>query len=114
MRKYKIKDKKYLLIIENGKETTIDLDVLFPKPFKSYNYHENSSYIVSFKKWSVYNDKKYKTNAHFCCKSLNCEGIKRPFEEELTIIDELIVKDRKTRKILYKGKSYEEFKEACL
>lgn len=72
------------------------------------------NFIVIFKKHKVYGNKRFNDNCVFCCKSLDSKAIKRPFENKYTVVDELIIKTKKDKKIIYKGNDYEEFKEKCL
>lgn len=53
----------------------------------------------------------FQDNCGFCVKDLNSESIKRPFLEENTIVENLMVKEIKTNKVLYVGNDYQEFLE---
>lgn len=71
---------------------------------------EKRRYYVRFTKQSVIGkDYKYQDNCGFCVKSLDSYSIKRPFDEENTVVENLVVKDLKVGKIIYQGKSYDEY-----
>ena len=53
----------------------------------------------------------FQDNCGFCVKDLNSESIKRPFLEENTIVEKLMVKEIKTNKVIYVGNDYKEFLE---
>lgn len=53
----------------------------------------------------------FQDNCGFCVKDLNSESIKRPFLEENTIVENLMIKEIKTNKVIYVGKDYQEFLE---
>ena len=53
----------------------------------------------------------FQDNCGFCVKDLNSESIKRPFIEENTIVEKLMVKEIKTNKVIYVGNDYQEFLE---
>ena len=71
---------------------------------------EKRRYYVRFTKQSVIGkDYKYQDNCGFCVKSLDSYAIKRPFDSDRTIVENLLVKDLKTNKIIYQGNDYNEF-----
>lgn len=71
---------------------------------------EKRRYYVRFTKQSVIGkDYKYQDNCGFCVKDLHSYSIKRPFDSDRTIVENLLVKDLKTNKIIYQGKDYNEF-----
>ena len=75
---------------------------------------EKRNYYVRFTKYDVYKgnngkEMRYQNNCGFCVKSLDSYSIKRPFDSENTVVENLIVKDLKTKKVIYKGKNYQEY-----
>ena len=75
---------------------------------------EKRNYYVRFTKYDVYKGKngvemRYQNNCGFCVKSLNSYSIKRPFDSDRTIVENLLVKDLKTNKIIYQGNDYNKF-----
>lgn len=77
-------------------------------------------YYVKFTKCNVFmvdNDvekKVFQDNCGFCVNDLHSYSIKRPFDNERIIVENLLVKEIKTNKIIYQGNDYQEFKEKCL
>lgn len=77
-------------------------------------------YYVKFTKCNVFmvgNDgekKVFQDNCGFCVKDLHSYSIKRPFDSNNIIVENLVVKEIKTNKIIYQGNDYQEFKEKCL
>lgn len=53
----------------------------------------------------------FPNNCTFCCSSLFDDCIKRRFANEYVKVYALIVKNRKTRKIIYQGNDYNEFRK---
>ena len=81
--------------------------------------HPQRKYYVKFTKYDVYRgsngkEMRYQDNCGFCVKDLHSYSIKRPFDSENTIVENLVVKEIKTNKIIYQGNDYQEFKEKCL
>lgn len=79
--------------------------VITPKPPK---------YYVKFTKYDVYGgnngkEMRYQNNCGFCVGSLLSKSIARPFENRYVVVEEMVVKYRKSNKIIYKGKDYEEY-----
>ena len=75
---------------------------------------EKRNYYVRFTKYDVYKgsngkEMRYQNNCGFCVKSLDSYSIKRPFDSGRTIVENLLVKDLKTNKIIYQGNDYNEF-----
>ena len=75
---------------------------------------EQRNYYVRFTKYDVYKGKngvemRYQNNCGFCVKSLNSYSIKRPFDEENTVVENLVVRQLKPSKLIYQGKDYNEF-----
>ena len=71
-------------------------------------------YYVKFTKYDVYGgnngkEMRYQNNCGFCVKNLHSYSIKRPFDNENTVVENLVVKEIKTNKIIYQGKDYVEF-----
>lgn len=71
-------------------------------------------YYVKFTKYDVYRgsngkEMRYQDNCGFCVKDLHSYSIKRPFDNENTVVENLVVKEIKTNKIIYQGNSYEEY-----
>ena len=71
-------------------------------------------YYVKFTKYNVFRDSIYQDNCGFCVKDLHSDSIKRPFNSINTVVENLVVKEIKTNKIIYQGNDYQEFKEKCL
>ena len=75
---------------------------------------EPRKFYVKFTKHDTYKDKngveiQYQNNCGFCVKDLHSYSIKRPFDNENTVVENLVVKEIKTNKIIYQGKDYEEY-----
>ena len=75
---------------------------------------EPRKYYVRFTKYDTYKGKngvemRYQDNCGFCVKDLHSYSIKRPFDEENMVVENLLVKDLKTNKIIYQGNDYNEF-----
>ena len=75
---------------------------------------EKRRYYVRFTKYDTYKGKngvemRYQNNCGFCVKSLNSYSIKRPFDEENTVVENLVVRQLKPSKLIYQGKNYNEF-----
>ena len=92
--------------------TTKELEseiVITPKPRK---------YYVKFTKCNVFlvdNDGKKKVfqdNCGFCVSDLHSYSIKRPFDNERIIVENLLVKEIKTNKIIYQGNNYGDYLKA--
>ena len=67
-------------------------------------------YVAYFKKYYLYPDgRKYQDNAHFCISSLETDAIKRPFENDNIVVEELKVTERLTGKVIYQGTSYDKY-----
>ena len=66
-------------------------------------------YYVKFTKYDVCRGTCYQNNCGFCVKDLHSYSIKRPFDSDNTVVENLVVKEIKTNKIIYQGKSYEEY-----
>ena len=67
-------------------------------------------YVAYFKKYYLYPDgRKYQDNAHFCISSLKTDAIKRPFENDNIVVEELKVTERLTGKVIYQGTSYDKY-----
>lgn len=67
-------------------------------------------YVAYFKKHYLYPDgRKYQDNAHFCISSLETDAIKRPFENDNIVVEELKVTERLTGKVIYQGASYDKY-----
>ena len=67
-------------------------------------------YVAYFKKHYLYPDgRKYQDNAHFCISSLETDAIKRPFENDNIVVEELKVAERLTGKVIYQGTSYDKY-----
>ena len=67
-------------------------------------------YVAYFKKYYLYPDgRKYQDNAHFCISSLETDAIKRPFENDNIVVEELKVIERLTGKVIYQGTSYDKY-----
>ena len=82
--------------------------VITPKPRK---------YYVKFTKYDVYGGDKgkemrYQNNCGFCVESLRSYSIKKPFDSDNTVVENMIVKVIKTKRIIYQGNSYEEYLKA--
>ena len=71
-------------------------------------------YYVKFTKYDVYRGNIYQDNCGFCVKDLHSYSIKRPFDSENTVVENLVVKEIKANKIIYQGNDYQEFEEKCL
>lgn len=76
-------------------------------------------YYIRFTKYDIYRgnnskEMRYQNNCGFCVNDLNSYSIKRPFDNENTVVENLMVKDLQTKKVIYQGKDYNEFKEKCL
>lgn len=72
-------------------------------------------YYVKFTRYVVYRNSNGKEmrcqdNCGFCVKDLHTYSIKRPFDSDKVVVEELLVKEIKTNKIIYQGKNYEEYK----
>lgn len=71
---------------------------------------EKRRYYVKFTKCRYLDESlMYQDNCGFCVKSLDSYAIKRPFDSDRTVVENLLVKDLKTNKIIYQGKDYNEF-----
>lgn len=71
-------------------------------------------YYVKFTKYDVYRgsngkEMRYQDNCGFCVKDLHSYSIKRPFDSDNTVVENLVVKEIKTNKIIFQGESYEEY-----
>lgn len=72
-------------------------------------------YYVKFTKCNVFmvdnngEKKVFQDNCGFCVKDLHSYSIKRPFDSNNIIVENLVVKEIKTNKIIYQGESYEEY-----
>lgn len=72
-------------------------------------------YYVKFTKheeYKIFNSEEkatYQSNCGFCVKDLHSYSIKRPFDSDNTVVENLVVKEIKTNKIIFQGKSYEEY-----
>lgn len=66
-------------------------------------------YYVKFTKYNVFRGSIYQDNCGFCVKDLHSDSIKRPFYSINTVVENLVVKEIKTNKIIYQGESYEEY-----
>lgn len=76
-------------------------------------------YYVKFTKYDVYKgsngkEMRYQNNCGFCVKDLHSYSIKRPFDSDDIVVENLVIKEIKTNKIIYQGNDYQEFKEKCL
>ena len=65
-------------------------------------------YYVKFTKYDVYRgsngkEMRYQDNCGFCVKDLHSYSIKRPFDSDNTVVENLLVKEIKTNKIIYQG-----------
>ncbi len=77
--------------------------------FEQHNKGDRK-YVAYFKKYYLYPDgRKYQDNAHFCISSLETDAIKRPFENDNIVVEELKVTERLTRKVIYQGTSYDKY-----
>ena len=80
-------------------------NALFNKKTKA-----NRKYVAYFKKYYLYPDgRKYQDNAHFCISALDTDAIKRPFENDNIVVEELKVTERLTGKVIYQGTSYDKY-----
>lgn len=80
-------------------------NIFFEQPNKG-----DRKYVAYFKKYYLYPDgRKYQDNAHFCISSLKTDAIKRPFENNNIVVEELKVTERLTGKIIYQGTSYDKY-----
>ena len=94
-----------VLIFATQKEYDLLKEVLFNEKTKA-----NRKYVAYFKKYYIYNNgSKYQDNAHFCISALDTDAIKRPFENDNIVVEELKVTERLTGKVIYQGTSYEEY-----
>lgn len=98
---YPLKERAYKMFKKLAKE------ILKVKP-------EQRNYYVRFTKYDTYKGKngvemRYQNNCGFCVKSLNSYSIKRPFDEENTVVENLVVRQLKPSKLIYQGKNYNEF-----
>ena len=67
-------------------------------------------YVAYFKKYYLYPDgRRYQDNAHFCISSLETDAIKRLFENDNIVVEELKVTERLTGKVIYEGNDYNEY-----
>lgn len=71
-------------------------------------------YYVRFTKYDVYGGNKgkemrYQNNCGFCVKDLYSYSIKRPFDSDNIVVENLVVKDMETNKIIYQGNNYQEY-----
>lgn len=72
-----------------------------------------TNYYVKFKKVRIgSNGKEYQDNSGFCFKELKSECIKRQFNRGFIRIDEMIVRPRFSKQIIYKGNNYQEYLKA--
>lgn len=53
--------------------------------------------------------KVFQDNCGFCVKDLHSYSIKRPFDSDRVVVENLVVKEIKTNKIIYQGNDYDEF-----
>ena len=99
-------DKYYFFSNEISKEEYDFLkNIFFEQPNK-----DNRKYVAYFKKHYLYPDgRKYQDNAHFCISSLETDAIKRPFENDNIVVEELKVTERLTGKVIYQGTSYDKY-----
>ena len=79
--------------------------VIVPKPRK---------YYVKFTKYDVYGGDKgkemrYQNNCGFCVQELHSYSIKRPFDSDNTVVENLVVRKIKPKKIIYEGNDYNEY-----
>lgn len=80
-------------------------NIFFEQPNKG-----DRKYVAYFKKYYLYPDgRKYQDNAHFCISSLETDAIKRPFENDNIVVEELKVTERLTGKVIYQGTSYDKY-----
>lgn len=71
-------------------------------------------YYVKFTKYDVYRgnngkEMRYQNNCGFCVKSLDSYSIKRPFDSDNTVVENFMVKDLETQKMIYIGNDYGEY-----
>ena len=92
------------LAIQLG-DNSLETEIIFQVPRK---------YYVRFTKYDAYCGNIYQNNCGFCVSDLNSYSIKRPFDNENTVVENLVVKDLQTKKVIYQGQNYNEFKEKCL
>ena len=69
-------------------------------------------YSAKLIKYNQYGDRKYQDNCHFVFNDLLGHTIKKYFEYENTIVEQLIVKTRFTRKLIFKGNDYNKYVKA--
>ena len=74
-------------------------------------------YYVKFTKYDVYRgsngkEMRYQNNCGFCVRDLYSHSIKRPFDSENTVVESLMVRTIKTKKIIYQGNDYNEYLKA--
>lgn len=79
---------------------------------RNYDYGIRE-YIVYFKKYYEMHYagniiKRYE-NCHVCIRELNSKSIQRVFNDGYTIVEEMLVKERATGKVIYKGNDYQEY-----
>lgn len=92
--------------LKNLTEKEIEKELVIKQPQRKY--------YVKFTKYDVYGGDKgkemrYQNNCGFCVESLCSYSIKRPFDSDDTVVENLVVKEIKTNKIIYQGASYEEY-----
>lgn len=93
--------------LKNLTEKELEKDLIIKQPKRKY--------YVRFAKHRTFvggnSGMTFQDNCGFCVKDLNSESIKRPFIEENTIVENLMVKEIKTNKVIYVGNDYQEFLE---
>ena len=73
----------------------------------------NRKYIVYFKKYHISSSwLKYLDHSHFCFDDLYSKSILIPFRTQTTYVEEMIVKYRRSKRVIYQGNSYEEYLQA--
>lgn len=68
-----------------------------------------TKYLVNFIKWWIGKDKLYPDHSHYCIKELDSPSIKRVFSCQYIKVDNMIVKERGSGKVIYSGNDYNKY-----